>query len=248
MNKAFTLAEVLITLGIIGVVAAMTLPTLIQKNQDKELISRTKKVFSDINNAALSAQNDFGVIGDNSLLFNPNNTDIETAKNLLKYFNGAKLCKNSAQQGCSRYYYKVKFGSLQLDNNGNAQSSSTNWPRIILNNGAILAIRQYNNQNCYGKETINVHDGYGRPVKNPDGSNKTTTWINTRCAAIRFDINGEKNPNQLGRDVFSIQILKNKITPESASKTYGGKSLTNILTGNERLEYVNYSSGEKYDF
>ena len=29
--KAFTLAEVLITLGIIGVVAAMTIPTLISK-------------------------------------------------------------------------------------------------------------------------------------------------------------------------------------------------------------------------
>lgn len=33
--KGFTLAEVLITLGIIGVVAAMTLPALIQKQQKK---------------------------------------------------------------------------------------------------------------------------------------------------------------------------------------------------------------------
>ena len=37
MKKAFTLAEVLITLGIIGVVAAMTLPALIQQNRNKEL-------------------------------------------------------------------------------------------------------------------------------------------------------------------------------------------------------------------
>ena len=36
-HNAFTLAEVLITLGIIGVVAAMTLPTLIAKNQEKVL-------------------------------------------------------------------------------------------------------------------------------------------------------------------------------------------------------------------
>lgn len=46
MKNGFTLAEVLITLGIIGVVAAMTMPTLIQKNQDKELISRIKKTYS----------------------------------------------------------------------------------------------------------------------------------------------------------------------------------------------------------
>ena len=36
MKKAFTLAEVLITLGIIGIVAAMTLPAVIQKNTEKE--------------------------------------------------------------------------------------------------------------------------------------------------------------------------------------------------------------------
>ena len=33
--KGFTLAEVLITLGVIGVVAAMTLPTLIQEHREK---------------------------------------------------------------------------------------------------------------------------------------------------------------------------------------------------------------------
>lgn len=43
MNKtAFTLAEVLITLGIIGIVAAMTLPTIIQKQYQKEASSRLK--------------------------------------------------------------------------------------------------------------------------------------------------------------------------------------------------------------
>lgn len=45
-NKtAFTLAEVLITLGIIGVVAAMTLPTLVQKHQEKVTIAKLKKVI-----------------------------------------------------------------------------------------------------------------------------------------------------------------------------------------------------------
>ena len=39
----FTLAEVLITLGIIGVVAAITLPALIQKQQEKILVNQLKK-------------------------------------------------------------------------------------------------------------------------------------------------------------------------------------------------------------
>ena len=47
----FTLAEVLITLGIIGVVAAMTIPTLMQKTNDAELKSGYKKMISVISQA-----------------------------------------------------------------------------------------------------------------------------------------------------------------------------------------------------
>ena len=47
----FTLAEVLITLGIIGVVAAMTLSTVISKIQDKQNIAKWKKEYSVISNA-----------------------------------------------------------------------------------------------------------------------------------------------------------------------------------------------------
>lgn len=42
-NKAFTLAEVLITLAIIGVVAAMTMPSLIQKYQEQKRVTQLKK-------------------------------------------------------------------------------------------------------------------------------------------------------------------------------------------------------------
>ena len=47
----FTLAEVLITLGIIGVVAAMTIPTLITQTNDAEFRSGLKKVLSTLNQA-----------------------------------------------------------------------------------------------------------------------------------------------------------------------------------------------------
>lgn len=48
---AFTLAEVLITLGIIGIVAAMTIPNLINKTQNKENEVAFKKMYSNLNNA-----------------------------------------------------------------------------------------------------------------------------------------------------------------------------------------------------
>ena len=57
---AFTLAEVLITLGIIGIVAAMTLPSLMQKQQKLETTVRLKKFYSGMNQAILAAQSIHG--------------------------------------------------------------------------------------------------------------------------------------------------------------------------------------------
>ena len=47
----FTLAEVLITLGIIGVVAAMTIPAIITKCQQLVIITQLKKSYSELNQA-----------------------------------------------------------------------------------------------------------------------------------------------------------------------------------------------------
>ena len=59
-SKGFTLAEVLITLGIIGVVAAMTLPTLIQNYQKGVALNRLKQTYSQIQNAVelVASEND----------------------------------------------------------------------------------------------------------------------------------------------------------------------------------------------
>ena len=52
VNKlGFTLAEVLITLVIIGVIAAMTIPTLINKMQDQEMKSQFAKAYSTVSQA-----------------------------------------------------------------------------------------------------------------------------------------------------------------------------------------------------
>ena len=48
---AFTLAEVLITLGIIGVVAAMTIPGLITKYRDAVTVTKVKKTYSEMSQA-----------------------------------------------------------------------------------------------------------------------------------------------------------------------------------------------------
>ena len=59
-RNAFTLAEVLITLGIIGVVAALTLPSLITNIQNKGFAERLIKIYSTIGQATLSVSQEFG--------------------------------------------------------------------------------------------------------------------------------------------------------------------------------------------
>lgn len=56
---AFTLAEVLITLGIIGIVAAMTIPTLTQRYREKVLINRLKDTYSIFSQAYKLAVNEY---------------------------------------------------------------------------------------------------------------------------------------------------------------------------------------------
>ena len=57
---AFTLAETLITLVIIGVVSAITVPVLQVKHQKQQTIVELKKAFSDISRAVVMARMDFG--------------------------------------------------------------------------------------------------------------------------------------------------------------------------------------------
>ena len=59
-KRAFTLTEVLITLGIIGVVAAITLPVLIENHNKKVVETRLEKFYSAINQAIKMAEIDYG--------------------------------------------------------------------------------------------------------------------------------------------------------------------------------------------
>ncbi len=59
-KTAFTLAEVLITLGIIGIVAAMTIPTLISNYNEKQTVTKLQKVYATLKNAFEMSKVDHG--------------------------------------------------------------------------------------------------------------------------------------------------------------------------------------------
>ena len=54
----FTLAEVLVTLGVIGVVSAMTIPTLMQNHQKKTYVTQLHKIYNELQQAFIQYMND----------------------------------------------------------------------------------------------------------------------------------------------------------------------------------------------
>ena len=55
-KTAFTLAEVLVTLAIIGVIAALTVPAVVYKYQKMAVEAKLKKVYTDMNQAVKIAE------------------------------------------------------------------------------------------------------------------------------------------------------------------------------------------------
>ena len=100
-RAAFTLAEVLITLGIIGVVAAMTMPVIIQNARGKVLQTQLKKAYS------ILSQTTQQFINDEQQIPNPqncSNPESDFLKPLSKYFNGGTYCSKSE---CSEIFNKI---------------------------------------------------------------------------------------------------------------------------------------------
>lgn len=250
---AFTLAEVLITLGIIGVVAAMTLPALVNKYKERELITQVKKTYTSINQALALAQVKYGTPGDNGALFAADKTSEQVTQELAKYFNGARFCKTGANaKGCENLNYKIKYATIiQSGSTGNAAgmfNNLKNYPRIILNNGAMLGLISKQSGCDKVFETGVLFNSDGSIKKNEDGTN--AMWTRTReiCGNLVFDVNGDKLPNQFGRDAYTIDIFRNKVG-NSTWNAYGTTTLNNILMDKKNpFVYKNYSEGDEFEW
>ena len=123
---AFTLAEVLITLGIIGVVAAMTLPALIQNYKKQVVETRMKKFYSNINQAIQFSENDNG----DKKYWTPANVDEFWDKYLKNYLKYTKVRDIEFVRPRKIIYFADGSGTIidiyyTQDSNGNILSKTT---------------------------------------------------------------------------------------------------------------------------
>ena len=127
-KAAFTLAEVLITLGIIGVVAAMTMPSLIQNYQEKATVTKLKKCYSLVSQAYVSILNDEG--GSDTLQAGD---DLEMMEKFGKYLKYQKTCGRN--KGC---FPNVTYKSVTGNGYGKWEDDTTDRSRAILTDGTLI--------------------------------------------------------------------------------------------------------------
>lgn len=239
-KSAFTLAEVLITLGVIGVVAAMTLPTLVGKYQEKVLINQAKRSLSLINNA-LNLTKAKESASDNGDFFRSENTHDQTADIIFKNFQVIERCLSS-KNGCGDSY-KIKQQYRKNDGYGNVISSGgVKWySRAVLKDGSIVGIYQtkYPESSCQNYYKTYDKDSNGNYILDENG-NKTGERLvpEVDCGHIFFDVNGVKGPNQYGRDAYLIYV-----TPNGYIQSTG--QINNVLKNN-KLTYDNFVDGEEF--
>lgn len=189
-KNGFTLAEVLITLGIIGVVAAITIPTLVSSYQKVQYVTGLKKAYAQLNQVIIQFAADQGCPGDLRCtgLFNTGVDQNTLGKEFVKYFKVSRDCDVQMSTGCFS-------NTIINDYVGNASTGGLDDDRY-----KFIAL-----------------DGIAYRVNNfSDGC--TTNWsisgtgpLTSICGSVNVDVNGSKaGPNRFGRDIFSFYITNAK--------------------------------------
>ena len=232
---AFTLAEVLITLSIIGVVAALTLPSVVAHYKEKVLVTQVKKAYSEMQNALkmYSAQNG---CSDITCISDTNQTSAELADKLYAQFQGAQKCPgtwNPRLKMCKSIPIK---GDIPYYSNGVTSATDAFSPYFISSNGVAYNVLQFSQCPRISESPILDKDGY--PVLDENGQPKKYQQTTYSCALIYFDANGvNKGPNQFGADIYRFDLM---FDSKSLSKN---ESMNSVLTKG-KLKYTPYELGK----
>ena len=167
----FTLAEVLITLGIIGVVAAMTMPTLMNATNGAQYKTAYKKALSVISQAIVLnlALDDYDL---GTTTSTGTGSDDFSMFNLLKNRTNVVRTETGAIEG-----YSTLIGSSATSQTGSAADLSNNYT-VFFNDGIMFTFPKAA-QNCTEANTIGQTNGLA----------------NGNCRGF-IDVNGTKAPNR----------------------------------------------------
>lgn len=182
------MAEVLITLAIIGIVAAITIPTLVSKYQDRALTTASS-VFQKRLDIALKEMVTQSVMNGYS------STEDFVNNGLGKYMKIIKTCPLDHFDGC--FAEKIYYGTEELllsDLTSSSNFDKVEWtttPLGVVFADGTTALILYNDK-C----------SYQNPYNNQVNASE--------CISIAYDVNGLKVPNSLNKDLHTINATLSK--------------------------------------
>lgn len=145
IKNAFTLAEVLITLGVIGVVAAITMPTLIQKHQEQVTVNKVKKFYSVMSQAYISVSNEYGYPLEWGNTTSHREASTRLAERFKPYLRILKDC--GYEEGC---FVNAKYKHADGSESINFLADNKYRYMMILNDGSAIAIMGTNTNRTLG--------------------------------------------------------------------------------------------------
>ncbi len=197
MKKGFTLAEVLITLGIIGIVSAMTIPTLSAKIQKRKLESQIKVAYAEIQQAMKMAENDGMAL--NSKFKDNSDTEMQEWVNsyIVPNIKTENICLNKV--GCWH-----KKGTVK-----DLQGNPSPWDN---DNGLGFNIITFKTAkgvyyNLDGMSQMRMQTLFGVSSADSEG------------LVIYFDANGDRKPNKIGIDIYAMCMSEKGWLPAGYNKT-----------------------------
>ena len=213
----FTLAEVLITLGIIGVVAAMTMPSLVVKHQEKVAVTALKKFYTSISQAYSYAKYEHGTPDNwysNMSGVSQNEKNMVMTDIFAQYMKIDKICY--ANKGC---FPDVMYKKIDGNN-------TVNWDAKT--NGLVSKLRTSDGMSVF-------FYSYGSTP-----TSTGTGFLQESFGALSVDINGYKLPNVQGRDMFSFTITKEGIVPLGTATAMTGQEFKKVCN---RINCQGYCEG-----
>jgi len=190
--KAFTLAEVLITLAIIGVVAALTIPTLITNYQKQQYVTQLKKSITTLNNGFRTIMANEGVtnLADTTLWRKaPDEVNSADTSEFTQEF--SKHFKVLEAQATSD---KIKERNIKGLNGKPWENETYNMPYFHFADGSTISLYVYRPM----ESSITADE-----IKAKGGK------IYQQLGQVFLDVNGEQGPNTIGRDIFQLMIAQN---------------------------------------
>ncbi len=211
--KGFTLAEVLIVLAIIGVVAALTIPTLMQNYQKKVIVTNLQKTIALLDAGFRNMMVDEGIYDDISqtqIYKNTTNGDyMQNDPIFTKYF------KSHYKDGDLFQCEKIQSSFYaQCTSNCTDICRTEQYTDEYVAQWPHLAGQSYQACQIYIEPALIYHNNSSPLILN----NGVLVWIyNTNYTAVNeeiasliyVDVNGKKGPNQYGYDIQKLGLKYN---------------------------------------